>query len=531
MSRRPNVILILCDDMGFSDIGCFGAEIATPTLDRLAADGVRMSSFYNCARCCPTRASLMTGLYPHQAGVGHMVKDHGTRAYQGYLRDDTATIAEHLKAGGYRTWMSGKWHCGGEYAPHRPEQWHDAGDPRHPLPTQRGFDRYYGILHGAGSFFNPPTMYDEDRVLGWTEDEDFYLTDAISDRAVAYVDEAVATGEPFFGYVAYTAPHWPLHARERDIARYRGKYDEGWDAIRAHRDRRIRELGLLAKGWEVSPPDENSHPFDEAEDPEWEAERMAVYAAMIDSMDQGIGRIVEALERHGILDDTMIVFYSDNGGCAEYLREEGTPGKWPEIYATPTNRGTATVVGNRVGVPPGPPETFMSYDLPWANCSNVPFRKFKAWTHEGGISTPFVVSWKNGGVDGDAIRHGKGHNVDLAATILAACSAEPLRERDGEPVQPLEGKDLLPLWRGERDEVWGEEPIFWEHCGHSAVRAGRWKIVRAENDEPWQLHDMDADRTELVDLAGEHPDVVADLAARYDAWARRVEVRAWPLDS
>ncbi len=520
---RPDILVVMVDDMGFSDIGCFGAEIATPHLDRLAGDGLRMSAFYNCARCCPTRAALLTGVHPHQAGIGQMTKDGGTRAYQGYLRDDVMTTAEVLQAQGYATWMSGKWHVGGDYAVHLRQQWQAAGDATHPLPTQRGFDRYYGTLCGAGSYFQPPCCLDQDRFID-DFPEDYYYTDAVSDRAVDFIDEACAAGRRFYGYVAYTAPHWPLHAREEDIAAYRGRYAAGWDVLREERLARLREMGLLDAGWQLSPRDEDSRPWDTAPNQAWEAERMAVYAAQITAMDRGIGRIVAALERHGRQDNILIVFLSDNGGCAEFLREDGEPGRWPEMYALPTNRGTMAVVGNGPGRMPGPAETFMSYGLPWANASNTPFRKFKAWTNEGGISTPFVVRWAAGGIAGGRISHGSGHVIDLAATIEAAVGATRPATRNGQPMQALEGRDLLPLWRGHQDDVWGEAPMCWEHIGHSAVRRGPWKIVRARRDEAWQLYDMRTDRTELQDLAATHPELVTALATDYQAWAERVEV-------
>lgn len=523
MANRPNVIVILADDMGFSDIGCFGAEIATPHLDRLAAEGVRMSGFRNCARCCPTRASLLTGVYPHQAGIGSMTRPNALPAYQGWLRDDVATTAEVLHDAGYATWCSGKWHVGGDFPVHMRERWEDAGDARHPLPTQRGFERYYGTLCGAGSFFQPPCLMDQDQFVDEFP-EDYHYTDATADHACQFIDEAVASQRPFYGYLPFTAPHWPLHAREEDIAAYRGRYADGWDALREARYQRMHELGLLAGDWAISPRDEQSHPWSEAEHPEWEAERMAVYAAMITQMDRGIGRVIDTLERHGILDDTLIMFMSDNGGCAEYLREDGEPGKWPEMYSLPTNRGTMCKVGNDPKWQPGPAETFMSYDLPWANASNVPFRKFKSWTHEGGISSPFVVRWGNGGVTGNQIRHGFGHIIDLAATIESACGVTHPQARGEQVVQPLAGRSLLPIWRGDTDEVWGDDLVFWEHETNSAVRKGRWKLVRAFETEPWQLHDLEVDRTELIDVADQHPDLVAEMAAAYDAWAAEIGV-------
>lgn len=380
---RPNIVLILADDMGFSDLGCTGAEIRTPTLDRLAAGGVLLSAMYNCARCCPTRAALLTGLYPHKAGIGHMVMDFGTPAYQGYLREDTATLAEALKPGGYRTLMSGKWHVGGDLDARLAARWRP-GAEGHPMPRQRGFDRFYGTLDGACSFFEPHyVMADDSRTE--IEPGSFYMTDAISDRAVAMIEAAAE--EPFFLYLAYTAPHWPLHAWPEDVARYEGLYRCGWDRIRTARHEEMNGRGVLQNPWAISPRDAQAPAFAEVPEPDWEAERMAVYAAQVDRMDQGIGRVVAALTRLGLLEDTLILFLADNGGCAEFMAEDG----WAQWYPDSLADGRRIVKGNLPSLRPGGPQTFMSYDLPWANVSNAPFRLYKHWVHEGGISTPLIA--------------------------------------------------------------------------------------------------------------------------------------------
>mgnify|MGYP000507138554 CR=1 FL=1 len=521
-SQRPNVILILVDDMGWSDLGCFGSEIPTPHLDRLAARGVRGTGFTNSARCCPTRACLLTGLHPHQAGIGNMTRDSGQPAYRGFLRPDTATIAETLRAAGYATWMSGKWHAGGDYAVDRRSQWAHAGDASHPLPTQRGFDRYYGTLCGAGSYFNPPCLMDQDRFVDGVG-PDYHLTDELGARAAGFIAEADRAGRPFFGYLAFTAPHWPLHGLPADIAANR-RYADGWDAVRERRWARQAELGIREPSWSLSPRDEQSRPWSEAPDQAWESERMAVYAAQVMAMDRAVGRVMAELETRGLTDNTLITFCSDNGGCAEFLREDGPSGKWPEHYSLPTNRGTMAKVGNRRSVMPGPAETFMSYDLPWANASNTPFRKFKAWTHEGGCATPLIACWPAGGVAGGRIVRGFGHVIDLAATVCAATGAAPLHEREGLAVQAPEGRSQLPVWRHERPEVWDDATFCWEHIGHAAARRGSWKIVRATDEQPWELYDLSADRCELRDLAATRPDLTARLAADWDAWAARVGV-------
>jgi len=519
---RPNIVLILADDMGFSDIGCYGSQIATPNLDRLAREGIRFTQMYNCARCCPTRASLLTGVYPHQAGIGHMVANRGTPAYQGYLRDDRPTLAEMLSAGGYQTFMSGKWHVGGGYQANKPGTWRP-GAPDHPIPTQRGFQAYYGMLGGAGSYFHPPYML-RDAELITPEPEGYYITDAITDNAVAMIRRATKKPDPFFLYVAYTAPHWPLHARPEDIAKYEGKYRDGWDAHRTARHEQLKAMGIIDAKWAISPRDEAAPPWEQldAERRDWEDLRMAVYAAQIDRMDQGIGRILRALRQAGQEDNTMVIFLSDNGGCAEFLAEDtGKPE--PFRYNIPTPDGRAVRIGNLPGLRPGPDDTFMSYDLPWANTSNSPFRRFKRWVHEGGISTPMIVHWP-GRVAGGALCHSPAHVMDITVTCLDAAGIPPLAELNGKATIPLEGESFLTALSGRN---WSREaPIFWEHEGNRAVRAGNWKLV-AERSGPWELYEMNEDRTELNDLVEVNPGKAKELEALYEAWARRCGVVDW----
>ena len=315
-TSRPNVILILADDMGFADLGCTGSEIQTPNIDALAQGGAMLSAMYNCARCCPTRASLLTGLYPHNAGVGHMGANLGTPAYQGFLRNDSATIAEHLRASGYATLMSGKWHVAGDFEARNVDSWR-VGDLEHPTPRQRGFDCFYGIMDGATHFFSPHYMLEDDNRIE-TVPDDFYFTDAITDKAIGMIEGAVEDEKPFFLYLAHTAPHWPLHAHPEDIARYDGIYSKGWDHIR---------------------------------------------------MDQSIGTLIAALKRLGQFDNTLVMFLSDNGGCAEFMAEDG----WAKFYPNQTHDGKQITMGNVTGLRPGDAQTFQSYDKPWANVSNAPF--------------------------------------------------------------------------------------------------------------------------------------------------------------
>ena len=407
---RPHIVLILADDLGFSDLGCYGGEIRPPRLDGLAREGARYSEMYNCARCCPSRASLLTGLYPHQAGIGHMVRNLGIEAYQGYLSRRCVTIAEVLRDSGYQTYLCGKWHVGGHYTTCRGDMGL-SGSRGFPLPSDRGFDHFYGTLAGAGSYYNPHSLMEDGQPIR-IESTDFYYTDAISTKAVGMIEKASLSQKPFFLYVSYTAPHWPLHAREEDIVKYRGGYRKGWDVARCGRFEEMKRLNLIHPSWLISPRDENAPPWTMVPDRDWEDLRMSVYAAQIERMDTGIGWIIDALKKHSILDQTMVMFLSDNGGCAELLKEDGD---YDFVVPETVDRRPVTV-GNDPSLAPGPADTFMSYDLPWANVSNAPFRLFKHWVHEGGISTPFIVYWREK-IPGGKIVHSPAH--------LVGCQIEP----------------------------------------------------------------------------------------------------------
>ena len=515
---RPNVILILVDDMGFADLGCMGSEIRTPNINRLAANGVTLSSMYNCARCCPTRASLLTGLYPHKAGIGYMAVDFGVPEYQGKLRSDAVTIPEALRENGYRTLMSGKWHVGGDFEPREADSWR-VGDLDHPSPRQRGFDRFFGMVDGAMSFFFPHHLMENDQRVEVTSN-DFYLTDAISERACGMIGEAVEDDAPFFLYLAYNAPHWPLHAPEEDIARYGRTYLGGWDSIRTARHENMIGAGVLQNPWDISPRDAEAPPWDEVASGDWEAARMAVYAAMVDRMDAGVGRVVDQLERLGVKDDTLILFLSDNGGCAELLAEDG----WCKFFPDRLPDGREIRSGNRPSLRPGGPQTFMSYDLPWANVSNAPFRLYKHWVHEGGISTPMVAHWPNG-IDNRGFVHSPWHLVDVLPTILDITGTSYPVEFGGHTVQKLDGESFAGLFRPGSDRV-RERPIFWEHEGNAALRQGDWKIVR-KHGQAWELYNMVDDRTELNDLSDRHANARDRMIRDHGDWAERLGVRPW----
>ena len=514
---KPNILLVLADDMGFSDIGCYGSEIRTPNLDALGTNGLRYTQMYNSARCCPSRAALLTGLNPHQAGVGWMTTTlvGSTDAYQGYLNERCVTIAEVLKGAGYRTFLSGKWHVGNAYDAQRPDTWR-AGEPGWPTPTQRGFDDFYGTLDGAGSFWNPHSLMDGESYIR-PDSPDFYYTDAIGENATARIEAALDAGTPFFGYVAFTAPHWPLHAREQDIARYADVYRCGWDAIRSARHETQRDAGLVDRRWTISPRDTESWPFGQSRYPDWEALRMAVYAAQIDRMDQAIGGIVATLSRRKALDNTLIFFLSDNGGCAEFLKED-TDAPAPHRYNMPTVDGRPMHVGNLPHLKPGPADTFMSYDLPWANASNTPFRRYKSWVHEGGISTPFIVHWPDG-IAAPAIVHAPIHITDIMPTCVEVAGARYPESVGDHAIQPMEGASLAPSFR---DDGWQRgKPIWFEHEGNRAVRDGPWKLVN-RHPRQWELYNIDDDRTEQRDLADSERRRVEAMARYWRGQAERV---------
>ncbi|HOX57731.1 MAG TPA: arylsulfatase [Candidatus Paceibacterota bacterium] len=530
-AERPNILLIMSDDMGFSDIGCYGGEIQTPNLDSLARDGVRFTQFYNMGRCCPTRASLLTGLYPHQAGVGHMTRDAGHEGYRGQLNHRSATIAEVLRGGGYRTYMCGKWHVtrfDGANAPNK-SSW----------PVQRGFDKFYGTIRGGGSFYDPTGLCRQNTFITPENDPEykparFYYTDAISDNAVRMLGqhEQESPGKPFFMYVAYTAAHWPMHALEKDIAKYQGKFDGGYGPIRKTRLERLRKMGLVEPQWDLAP---QAGDWSKVEDKAWEARCMEVYAAMVDCLDQGIGRIVAQLKQSGRLDNTLIFFLQDNGGCAELMGrtvptdqpttackpmapDELQHRTWPPMQ---TRDGRWLRRGP--GVMPGPEDTYVGYGQDWANVSNTPFREYKHWVHEGGISTPLIAHWPAGI---PRKRRGElepqpGHLIDIMATCVDVAGAVYPTELNGRKIQPLEGVTLRPAFAGRSLKRPG--PIFWEHENNRAVRQGKWKLV-AKAGQPWELYNMKKDRTEMHDLASSQPGMVAELSAQWDAWARRANV-------
>ncbi|MEM8668887.1 MAG: arylsulfatase [Planctomycetota bacterium] len=537
-AEKPNIIYIMSDDMGYSDIGCYGSEIDTPNLNGLAAGGVRFTQFYNTARCCPTRASLLTGLYPHQSGIGHMMNDRGYDGYRGDLNRQCVTIAEALKPAGYRTYISGKWHV---TKVTRPKSEAD----KHNWPLQRGFDRFYGTIHGAGSFFDPNTLTRDNSFISPYGDPEYtskqmangeyYYTDAIADHAVRFITDHhdASDDQPFFLYVSFTAAHWPMHALPKDIAKYEGKYDGGYDAIGKARYEKMLELGLINQdntvNWAI--PDE----WKETEHWEWDKRNMEVYAAMIDSMDQGIGRIVDALKSTGQFENTLVCFFQDNGGCAEnygrggvgrnradkpemspladdYLQPDMTPKQSRAGFKMRTGKGSMA----------GPADTAIGYGRGWATVSNTPFREYKHWVHEGGISTPLIAHWPDKITRKGELETTPGHLVDLMATAVDISGATyPKSFHDGQSIKPMEGKSLVPAFLGEKLE---RDALYWEHEGNRAIRKGNYKLVAKGANGSWELYDISKDRSEQNDLSDEMPKLAADLADQWMAYAERADV-------
>ncbi len=521
---RPNIVVILADDMGYSDIGPYGAEIQTPHLDRLAAGGLRFSQFYNNPRCCPTRVSLMTGLYPPQTGIPHMVNTSHLPQHQRDLSRNVVTIAEVLRSADYQTAMSGKWHL--TPVPDAPPDKNGklfalpvtAETDKSNWPLQRGFDRFYGIIHAIGSFYDPVTLTEGNESIS-PHGRDYYFTHAVSDNAVKFVKEMGEKEQPFFLYVAYTAPHWPLHAPAEYVAKYKAIYRRGWDHIRAQRFRRLQESGLLGADVKLSAKDVSAAAWEKVEHADWEAHRMAVHAAMIERMDDGIGRIVAELERQNRLDNTLILFLSDNGASSEELGPRPPTHSWGPATAP---GGGRMRFGNNPSIHPGPADTWTSYGRAWANVSVTPFRTSKHWTHEGAIATPLIAHWPRT-IGKGRISHDAGHVMDIMATCVDLAGAPYPKNFAGNEIAAMEGTSLVPAFA---NKPLADRTLFWEHDGNRAVRQGKWKIV-SRYTQPWELYDMEADRTETNDLAVQGGDKVKELASLYDAWASRVGVLPW----
>ena len=492
---RPNIIVILADDMGFSDIGCFGSEIPTPNLDSLAKDGLRFTDFHNDSRCCPSRATLLTGLYPHAAGVGHMTDprkdDDGNvlPGYEGHLNDQCVTIAEVLRGAGYFTAMTGKWHVGQTFT-------------NGVVPWKRGFDR--SLNSAAGGFYYPQDPRTRLFLNGKPEGRggrdglpsDWYTTDLWTDYGLKFIDDSQTQKKPFFLYLAFNAPHFPLEAPAEDIAKFRGKYMDGWDKLREARYQKQIQLGIIDKSWPLSPrppevaawdsltPDQKDR-FDHI---------MAIYAACVNHLDKEVGVLVAGLAKRGLLDNTLIMFMSDNGGNLE----SGPNGRLE-------------------GQNPGGPHSTVFCGQSWATLENTPFRRYKHFEHEGGISSPFIAHWPAGIAGKNELRPQAGHLVDIMATCVDVSGAKYPAEYNGNSIHPMEGRSLAPAFANQPIQ---RDAIYWEHEGNAAILQGEWKLVRFQWNGPWELYDVKADRTEQNDLSAKYPDKVKALAAKWNAWAK-----------
>ncbi|MEM6378704.1 MAG: arylsulfatase, partial [Bacteroidota bacterium] len=476
----------------------------------LAQEGLRFTQFYNSARCCPTRASLLTGLSPHLAGMGGMVKGQPAEtanAYQGYLNEQCITIAEALRPAGYRNYMVGKWHVG-EFRP--------------VFPLDRGFDHSYGLISGAMNYWNITKGKNKSVNRQFVEDttninaqvaNGFYSTTAYNQKAVEYLNNHFEEhqDQPFFMYLAHQAPHWPLHAPDSMIAKYRGKYKNGWAELRKERYERMLEMGILNQGQALSPLDENNANWEDLSEGQKDTMdlKMAIHAAMLDIMDQGIGQVIQTLEAKGVLDNTLIFFLSDNGASPE----SGALGR----NFRPDFTG-----------PMGSENSYYSYGSSWANASNTPYRKFKAYTYEGGFATPLIVRWGAAVANPNTLSPAIGHITDLMPTILEAGGASYPSQANGQTLHTLEGKSLMAVLKGEKSQVrTDEEPIFWEHQENKAVRMGKWKIVKTKTNPEWELYDLEKDRSEVNDLATEFPEIKSKLLGLYEAWEQKVGVAGY----
>ncbi|CAG7598807.1 Arylsulfatase [Paenibacillus solanacearum] len=479
--KKPNIVVILADDMGYSDIGCYGGMTDTPNLDALAANGVRLTQFTNTARCSPSRASLLTGLHPHQAGMAHLQGMYGP--YTEKLNDNCVTIAEVLKESGYGTYMAGKWHLGSG------------------LPHQRGFDQAYH--YPGGDFFSKKgIMLNGGKLNPDAFGSEYYSTDDMTTRAIGMLENhrKQAAEKPFFLYMTYTAPHFPLQAKAKDIAKYKGRFDQGWDALRKQKFDRMKQMGLIDPRWELPALSDSGAPsWDKETSKSWRLRAMEVYAAMVDCMDQNIGRLVETLRASGELENTLLLFLSDNGGNAEFLNIKNTA-------KLPGGPGYAVANGH--------------YGAGWASLSNTPFRMFKHYVHQGGIATPFIVHWPAGLKEKGVLRKTPAQLTDMMPTVLEASGSSYPETFKGRAIIPSEGRSMIPIFQSDQSD---KSYLFWEHEGNCGVRHNQWKLVKFEK-YAWELYDLEKDGTEMHDLAAQQPDLVKQLSDEYEKWAKRANV-------
>ncbi len=518
---RPNIIVIMADDMGFSDAGCYGGEIDTPNIDRLADNGLRFTQFYNAARCCPTRACLMTGAYQHKVNMGRNGQTLGRNGL---------TIAEGLKEAGYNTSMLGKWHLSlteplddkekhqkwlnHQYTPDRPFS------PIDSYPVNRGFDEHYGPIWGVVDYFDPYSLVEGEKPVKEVPD-DYYITDELNDRAVETVKRLGKEDDPYFLYLAHCAPHWPLHALEEDIQKYKDRYKEGWDKLRQERYERQLEMGLFDKENTPLPPVQTrqTKAWDELseEEKDYQASKMAVHAAMIDRMDQGIGRMIDALEETGQLNNTMIVFLSDNGASRE------TPKDWGPGFDRPSE----TRDGRKIHYQPdeiedmGSQTSFAGIGPAWGSASNTPFRFWKMNEYEGGNHTPCIVHWPEG-LDHEPGSYTEqvGHVMDFLPTFLELAETEYPEKYNGRELVSVDGKSLVPTLKGKQRK--GYDQLYFEHVGGKALREGDWKVVQLNDNSPWRLYHLSEDRTETTDVSKQNPERFKRMIEDWKQWADQV---------
>lgn len=491
ISKNMNVLLILADDMGFSDLECFGSEIKTTNLNELASSGCYFTQFYNAGRCCPSRASLLTGRYSHSVGIGEMKKDFQWPSYRGFLSDNCLTLAEAFKQNGYRTYMSGKWHVGSKLE-HQ--------------PIARGFDRFYGSPSSPAGYYKPikgrKMMLDTQEV---DTPEDWYATTAFTDYALDFIQEhqTQQPEKPFFCYLAYTAPHWPLHAPEEVVQKYIDQYSEGWLKWRGRRYANQRQDSLLPEHVALSAPDPSNRAWEMMPNQEEYIRRMAVHAAMIDIMDKEIGRVISYLEEQGQLKNTIVLFLSDNGASPE------DPSNWPRLE-----------VDHKAKI--GQPNTYAGIQQEWANMANVPFRKYKSYVHEGGTATPLLLKvGDHKGFHQGVIRE-QGHVIDLFPTLMALTGVSA---KLNDKAYTSDGVNLLPLISGDAQHL-PERPLYWDHRSNQAYRKGRWKIVHTHESDKWELYDMEVDRSETNNLAKQYPKRVASMDSAFQVWAQKMDVKS-----
>ena len=521
--KRPNIVIILADDLGFSDIGCYGGEINTPNINYLAQNGIRYTQFYNTSRCCPTRASLLTGLYNQQAGVGKMTDAEDESGYLGHLTKNAVTLAEVLKTAGYNTAMSGKWHVSntnGQKTRQEQMDWLDHhkefGDfsPLDQYPTSRGFDKFFGTIWGVVDYFDPFSLVSGTKPIK-TVPKNYYHTDAINDTAVAYIKSYAHSKKPFFLYVAQNAPHWPLMAKPEDIVKYKDTYKTGWDVVRKARYDKMVKLGLIdPKTTKLSERWKGDLKWEDNPDKEWDAMAMAVHAAMIDRMDQGIGRIIEALKQTGELENTLIIFLSDNGASPENCAAYG-PGF---DRADETRDGLKVIYATKKQVLPGLQTTYSSIGPRWANVANTPYKLAKAESYEGGVHTPMIAFWPKGiTVKKGSFNNRVGHVMDFMSTFVELAGATYPKLYKGNVIPPTTGSSFAATFSGRQAQ--GHEALYNEHFGARYARLANWKLVSVSYDTTWHLYDMATDKTETNDLAAKYPERVQELSAKWHTWA------------